>query len=321
MVLPLLLLVSILLAGGAEAKKPKKSWSRISSLEELVHKQNEVLMEAAGLAKQGNFVEAATLLKEFTGRVDGLDKSGGLGSNLLNTMGEYYRVAKEPDAAEEAFEAALAAIKGFQGKEDDPKEMVKARSMVDAAEMYRARGNIARLREAEEDHEGYIEQYKLVLHESEVNEYKAMAAKEIGVYHMRLEELELGKAYLEFALELSPAVPRGYSNLGLLLHKLDELDEAEEAFLQAIKLEPDNANSYANLGTLYAQSGEVLDAEKYFKLALERDPKHRDAAQKLAALKEMEEEEAVEGREALPKFRSPMKKVGGERREKIKYDL
>ena len=72
-------------------------------------------------------------------------------------------------------------------------------------------------------------------------------------------------------------------------------------------------------GTLYAQSGEVLDAERYFKLALEKDPNHRDATQKLEALREMEE--SGSGKDGMPKFRSPMKKVGGEKKEKIKFEL
>jgi Flp pilus assembly protein TadD len=103
-----------------------------------------------------------------------------------------------------------------------------------------------------------------------------------------------------------------------VLHKLDELDEAEEAFLEAIKLEPDNANVYANLGTLYAQSGEVHDAEKYFKIALERDPRHRDAAEKLRTLEEMKEADGMGGG---PKFRSPMKRVGGNKKPKQKMEL
>ena len=30
---------------------------------------------------------------------------------------------------------------------------------------------------------------------------------------MRMDELELGKAYLEFAIEVNPSIPRGYANL------------------------------------------------------------------------------------------------------------
>lgn len=74
------LVALVLLAGAEAAKKPKKTWHRIGSMEELVQKQNQVLIEAAGLAQKGDFINAADLLQEFANRVDGLETSGALGA-------------------------------------------------------------------------------------------------------------------------------------------------------------------------------------------------------------------------------------------------
>lgn len=71
-------------------------------------------------------------------------------------------------------------------------------------------------------------------------------------------------------------------------------------------------------GTLYAQSGEVADAQRYFKLALQKDPKHEDAK---AKLKQVHEMASHDGDEDMPKFRSPMKRVGGERKERVHFEL
>eukprot|EP00873_Tetraselmis_striata_P008902 jgi/Tetstr1/429166/TSEL_019119.t1 len=317
-----LLLLLLLYVDGLDAKKAaKKGKGKPLSMDELAQQQNEVLLAAADLGNAGRFMEAAAKIKELTDRVTNINKSGGLGANLFNTIGEYYRVARELDASEEAFEAAIGCITGFRAMADtsgDDEQMHKARMYVDTNEMHRARSNIAKLRELDGDPEGVVEQYKILMREAELPEYKARAAKELGVYHLRHDDLELAKAFLSFAVEIHPTVSKGYSNLALVLHKLDELDEAEEAFLEAIKLDPDNPNAYANLATLYAQSGEVHDAEKYFKLTLEKDPNHADAKEKLQALEEMKDEERDS---ASPKFRSPMKKVGGERKARQKVEL
>ena len=71
--------------------------------------------------------------------------------------------------------------------------------------------------------------------------------------------------------------------------------------------------------TLYAQSGETGDAKRYFKLALEKDPGHKDAKEKLEQLEELITSEKGSG--DMPKFRSPMKKVGGDRRPSTKMEL
>jgi len=176
------------------------------------------------------------------------------------------------------------------------------------------------LQEDAGDSNGAVAQLKSLLKEASIPEFRAMAAKELGVFHMRHDELELGKAYLEFAVEVHPAIPKGYSNLALVLHKLGELDEAEDAFMRAMKLEPDNPNIHSNLGTLYAQNGEFEDAKKQFRLALEKQPGHPDALEKMRQIREMEEGGELDA-DGMPKFRNPMKKVGGERKPKIKFEL
>lgn len=310
-----------IMAVDTTAKKPKRSWQRINSMEELVNKQNEVLIQAADLGKAGDYLGAAELLKDFTKRIEGLASSGALGSNLLNTMGDYYRIGKDLDAAEEAHEEAIEALKNYQPKEGEPEEIKETRRLVNAAELHRTRESLAKVKVAMADPEGVVEQYKMLLREQEIPEYRSMAAKELGIHHMRMEELELGKVYLEFAVEVHPTIPKGYANLALVLHKLGDLDDAEEAFLEAIKLEPDNASAYSNLGTLYAQSGETGDAKRYFELALSKDPNHEDAKAKLKQLEEVISSEKAAGGVGMPKFRSPMKKVGGDRKERRKFEL
>ena len=52
--------------------------------------------------------------------------------------------------------------------------------MVDAAELHRTRGNIAKVKIAMADPDGVVEQYKMLLRDQEIPEYRAMAAKEVN---------------------------------------------------------------------------------------------------------------------------------------------
>ncbi len=72
-----------ILTSQTAAKNPKKSWKQISSIEELLSRQNEVLLQAAGLGKTGDLIGAAELLKEFTRRVQGISSSGAIGGPLV----------------------------------------------------------------------------------------------------------------------------------------------------------------------------------------------------------------------------------------------
>ena len=88
---------------------------------------------------------------------------------------------------------------------------------------------------------------------------------------------DYGSAVDEYArvVELRPAFPEAYNNLGVAFKKKGDMDKALESFNQALKLRPDYNEAWSNRGWVYAEQRKWGEARADFEQALRINP--RDA--------------------------------------------
>lgn len=84
--------------------------------------------------------------------------------------------------------------------------------------------------------------------------------------------IEAERAYRQ-ALQLAPADPQAWANLGCTLWKLDRNTEAEEALRRAIALRPDLFEAYNNLGGVLEALGRLEEAGQQYRKAISLDAK------------------------------------------------
>ena len=84
--------------------------------------------------------------------------------------------------------------------------------------------------------------------------------------------IEAERAYRQ-ALQLAPADPQAWANLGCTLWKLDQNTEAEEALRRAIALRPDLFEAYNNLGGVLEALGRLEEAGQQYRKAISLDAK------------------------------------------------
>ena len=85
---------------------------------------------------------------------------------------------------------------------------------------------------------------------------------------------DYGSAVDEYArvVELRPAFPEAYNNLGVAFKKKGDMDKALESFNQALKLRPDYNEAWSNRGWVYAEQRKWGEARADFEQALRINP-------------------------------------------------
>ncbi|MBA3439701.1 MAG: tetratricopeptide repeat protein, partial [Pyrinomonadaceae bacterium] len=76
------------------------------------------------------------------------------------------------------------------------------------------------------------------------------------------------------AATLNPADASAHYNLGLLHLKRNELDEARKRFERAIEIDPDEADAHYNLGRISRTQNSYPDAINHYEQVVTRDPTH-----------------------------------------------
>ena len=74
------------------------------------------------------------------------------------------------------------------------------------------------------------------------------------------------------AIELDPANPVYFNNLGLALRYMEQFDAAVEAYDRAIVLDPGYRDAFTNRGVVLADRGELTSAVEDFGRAIAIDP-------------------------------------------------
>jgi tetratricopeptide (TPR) repeat protein len=77
--------------------------------------------------------------------------------------------------------------------------------------------------------------------------------------------------YFHKAINLNPASPTGYVNLGTAYERLGVYESAIEHLQKALALAPSSSDVYFQLGTVYEKRGDFLKAIEYSQKALSYD--------------------------------------------------
>jgi tetratricopeptide (TPR) repeat protein len=86
------------------------------------------------------------------------------------------------------------------------------------------------------------------------------------------------------SLELDPASPGAWLNLGTVHYNQHHWIEAEECYGKALAARPEYALAHYNLGNLFDETGRPKEAILHYRKALELDPSYADAHYNLALL-------------------------------------
>lgn len=203
----------------------------------------------------GRYDDAIAYCKESPG----LTSEGG----LLSMMGYAYMGKKEPGKAAEFFEKALATGPGWADLYPALINAYKELGMTDKAS----------------DAEGRYQKARLTA-EGERHFTEGIRAYSSGQSVAAIREFEK-------SIELDPAVPSAYSNLGYLYLDLGDYGKALWYQTKALQVDPSFANAYYGLAMVYKRQGRTDLARRYWGEYLKREPKgyySRLASAELAAL-------------------------------------
>jgi Flp pilus assembly protein TadD len=85
---------------------------------------------------------------------------------------------------------------------------------------------------------------------------------------------------------LHPAHRDAYTNLGICLAQTAQLEEAERAFRRVLEIDPASPRGYTNLGALALVAGDTARARDYYREAIAQDQGNVLARMQLASLYE-----------------------------------
>jgi len=103
---------------------------------------------------------------------------------------------------------------------------------------------------------------------SESDRFRAQAAYERGMGHVRDRQPSAALGALQEAVSVDPHVAIYRDTLGLLYLELGRPDLAIIQLVQAVKLDPKLADAHFHLGTAYAENGRWEDAVTSYRKAL-----------------------------------------------------
>ena len=103
---------------------------------------------------------------------------------------------------------------------------------------------------------------------SESDRFRAQAAYERGLTHLRDRQPSAALGALKEAVSVDPNVASYRDTLGVLYLELGRPDLAIEQLRKAVLLDPRLAEAHFHLGTAYAESGQWEDAVTSYRMAL-----------------------------------------------------
>jgi predicted TPR repeat methyltransferase len=112
----------------------------------------------------------------------------------------------------------------------------------------------------------------------------ANAVHFLGVLHHQLGDTEKAVTCIRRSIELDPAVPGWYNNLGNVLLESRRLAEAADAYETAARMSPEDATLLNNLGALRRAQGRHDEAEASYRQAMALDAQLPEAHNNLGNL-------------------------------------
>ncbi len=100
----------------------------------------------------------------------------------------------------------------------------------------------------------------------------AEANYNLGTLHLRKNDFQRSRQYLEKTIQLRPDYPEAWNNLGMLTAQQGQLDEAIQDFQKSLQLRPGFAIALLNLGNVYRRQRSFEKAQECLGRALQLQP-------------------------------------------------
>ncbi|MCP4117907.1 MAG: tetratricopeptide repeat protein [Desulfobacteraceae bacterium] len=165
----------------------------------------------------------------------------------LNALGNLYLDQERPEKAKPVFEKAASL------------------NPPDLSACY----NLGRLKQLENDHQGAIVIYKVMLDQQpkigQVWNNQGVAYREIG-------KLDDAVASFRAAVRFAPEMAEAWNNLGVAQDELNLTENALNSYKKAIEIQPDYLSPHLNLGLVLQKTEQFKEAEKHYNKVLKIQP-------------------------------------------------
>jgi tetratricopeptide (TPR) repeat protein/glycosyltransferase involved in cell wall biosynthesis len=110
-----------------------------------------------------------------------------------------------------------------------------------------------------------------------------------GIMAQQMGQVEPAIAHYREGIQLNPAEPKLYNNLGAALKAIGQYAEAEAAYRAALERKAQYPEVYLNLGNLARQQNQFDRAITFYQQALEQQPNYADAFHSLGWIEQQRE--------------------------------
>ncbi len=168
-------------------------------------------------------------------------------SQVLNALGSLYLDQDRSDKAKPIFEKAASL---------NPPDLSACYSL-------------GRLKQLENDHQGAITIYKIML-DQQPN--AGIVWNNLGVAYREIGKPDDAISSFQAAVKFAPQMAEAWNNLGVAQDELNLTEKAINSYEKAIKIQPDYASPHLNLGISLQKSDQFKEAEEQYKKVLELQP-------------------------------------------------
>jgi predicted TPR repeat methyltransferase len=190
--------------------------------------------------KKGNFSEAGKGYQEI------LKKRPDWGQ-ALNALGSLYLDQDRPDKAKPIFEKAANL---------NPPDLSACYSL-------------GRLKQLENDHQGAITTYKVILDQQPNS---GIVWNNLGVAYREIGKPDDAIASFRAAVRFAPQMAEAWNNLGVAQDELNLTENALNSYRKAIRIQPDYTSPHLNLGISLQKSDQFKEAEEHYNKVLKIQP-------------------------------------------------
>ncbi|MFO7883929.1 MAG: tetratricopeptide repeat protein [Desulfobacteraceae bacterium] len=166
---------------------------------------------------------------------------------VLNALGNLYLDQDRPEKAKPVFEKAARL------------------NPPDLSACY----NLGRLKQLENDHQGALVVYKLMLDQQpDIGQ----VWNNMGVAYRELGKLDDAAAGFRSAVRFAPEMAEAWNNLGVAQDELNQTENALNSYKKAIEIQPDYLSPHLNLGLVLQKTEQFKAAEEHYNQVLKIQP-------------------------------------------------
>ncbi|MEA2060920.1 MAG: tetratricopeptide repeat protein [Thermodesulfobacteriota bacterium] len=195
--------------------------------------------------REGNLSEAETGYQEIL-------KIRPDWGQVLNALGNLYLDQDRPEKAKPVFEKAAHI------------------NPPDLSACY----NLGRLKQLENDHQGALVIYKLML-DRQPNIGQVWNNQ--GVAYRELGKLDDAVASFRSAVRFAPEMAEAWNNLGVAQDELNQTENALNSYKKALEIQPDYLSPHLNIGLVLQKTEQFKAAEEHYNQVLKIQPDNEAA--------------------------------------------